>query len=106
MIEKKIGSIPSSYDDQRNLKRNIIPQCETSHNTIKESCNRMYELVNARKEVFRNARNSREKKNQEANDPVSIAQRIQGLEAELMTTLHMLQSGRDALMHDIKPNQV
>jgi hypothetical protein len=66
----------------------------------------MYELVNARKEVFRNARNSRERRNQETNDPVSIANRIQGLEAELTTTLHMLQTGRDALAHDIKPNQV
>ena len=46
------------------------------------------------------------KRNGNTNNSVSIFGRIRELEDELSTTLHMLQSGRGALAHDIKPNEV
>ena len=67
----------------------------------------MHELVKARKEALRNVKlSSHEKRIGNTNNSVSISGRIRQLEDELTTTLHMLQSGRGALAHDIKPNEV
>ena len=93
--------------DHRNLKKKIIPKCETANNSTKESREWMHELVKARKEALRNIKlSSREKRIGNTNNSVSISGRIRQLEDELTTTLHMLQSGRGALAHDIKPNEV